>query len=190
MVKKLEAKNIQNKKSHNKFFRNLCDNFILFNYSIIVKQENPITIIIFILISVIGFQSFFVFKIYLVAVISSAAFMDICYQFPKIGYPVCMFLKRYATPEFFALIGNSPFEAFFAKFSGPAVKSAAKPIGTAMAVSLGADYVASTTGIHQLAGHAAQDMYNGEKTVYKYDPTLNRKPYLDKFFESVSNAKK
>ncbi len=37
--KKKEAENTQNNKNHNKFFRNLCDNFILFNYSIIIKQK-------------------------------------------------------------------------------------------------------------------------------------------------------
>jgi hypothetical protein len=80
---------------------------------------------------------------------------------------------------------------FFAKVSGSAIKAAAKPVSVAIGVSLGVDYLASTTGLHQLAGHAAQDMYNGEKTVYKYDPELNnRKPYLDKLIEAVSNAKK
>lgn len=116
--------------------------------------------------------------------------MDICYKSPEIGYPVCMFLKRHATPELFALIGNSPFEAFFAKVSGPATKAITKPLATAVGISLGVDYVASTTGLHQLAGHAAQDTYNGEKTVYKHDPSLNRKPYLDKIIEGVSNSKK
>ena len=181
---------LKNNKNYNKFFRYLCDNFILFNYSVIIKQENPITIMIFTLASVIGFQSFFVLKVYLVAVISSAIFMDICYRSPKIGYPVCMFLKRHATPELFALIGNSPFEAFFAKVSGSAVKAATKPVGVAIGVSLGVDYIASTTGLHQLAGHVIQDMYNGEKTIYKYDPELSREPYLDKLIEGVSNAKK
>ena len=57
-------------------------------------------------------------------------------------------------------------------------------------VSLGVDYVASTTGLHQLAGHAAQDMYNGEKTVYKYDPALNRNPYLDSIVQSGSKSTK
>lgn len=182
--------NSQNKRNHNKFLRNLCDNFILFNYCTIVKQKNPISIMIFIIFSVIGFQSFFLLKFYLGLLISSAAFMDICYKFPGIGYPVCMFLKRYATPELFVLIGNSPFEAFYAKVAGPAVKSVIKPAVTVVGVSLGADYAASTTGFHQLAGHAAQDMYNREWTPYKYDPTLNRKPYLDTIIEGLSNSKK
>ena len=175
---------------NNNFLNYLCDNFILFNYSVIVKQENSITIMALISASVIGFQSFFVLKVYSVVVISSAIFMDICYKFPKIGYPVCMFLKRHATPELFALIGNSPFEAFFAKVSGSAAKAAAKPVGVAVGVSLGVDYIASTTGLHQLARHAIQDMYNGEQTVYKFDPDLCRKPYLDRFIESAFNAKK
>jgi len=186
---KKEAENTQNNKNHNKFFRDLCDNFILFNYSIIVKQENPTTIMIFILASVIGFQSFFVLKVYLVVVVSSAIFMDICYKSPKIGYPVCMFLKRHATPELFALIGNSPFEAFFTKLSGPAAKAIVKPAGVAIGVSLGVDYVVSTTGLDQLGRHAAQDWYNGEKTVYKYDPTLSREPYIDKLLEASKGKK-
>lgn len=101
-----------------------------------------------------------------------------------------MFLKRHATPELFLLIGNSPFEAFFAKLSGPALKATVKPLGVVLGVSLGADYIASTTGLHQLIGHAAQDMCNGEKTVYKYDPALNRKPYLDLIVQSVSKSTK
>ncbi len=145
---------------------------------------------LFILAPVIGFQSFLVLKVYLVAVTSSAVFMDICYRFPIIGYPVCMFLKRHATPELFALIGNSPFEAFFAKFSGPATKAVAKPLGAAIGVSLGVDYVISTVGLHQLAAHAAQDIYDEDKTYYKYDPALCKKSCLDKLVEGVSRAEK
>ena len=97
---------LRNKRHHNKFLRNLCDSFILFSYNVVVKQKNPIGILMFSIGSVVGFQSFLVLKIYLCVVISCAVFLDICYNFPKIGYPVCMFLKRHATPELFALIGN------------------------------------------------------------------------------------
>jgi hypothetical protein len=187
-VKKKGTENSQNNKNHNKFFRNLSDNFILFNYSTIVKQKNPAMILLFILIQITCFQSFFLLKVYLSFALISAIFMDICYRFPVTGYPVCMFLKRHATPELFALIGNTPFELFFSKFSGPAAKSVAKPLAAAVGVSLGVDYVVSTTGMHQLASHAAQDMYNHEKTSFKWDPALNRKPLVDTLVKHIGTS--
>jgi hypothetical protein len=141
---------------------------------------------IFILVSIVVFQSFIILKIYLSVVVCSAIFIDMCYKFSKLGYPVCIFLKRYATPEFFSLIGNSPFEAFFSKASGPAVKAIVKPMGVAVGVGLSVDYVASTTGMHQLAQHAMHDAYNNNKTTFKYDATLNKNPYLDSLIKNVS----
>lgn len=129
---------------------------------------------IFILIPVIGFQSFLVLQVYLIVAISSVIFISICYRFPEIGYQVCMLLKRYATPELFALIKNYSFKTFFAKITDPAKKAIAKHVGIAVSVSLGANYVAFTIGLHQLTGHVTQDMFNEEKTVYKYDLTLNK----------------
>ena len=57
-----KKKEVENNKNHNKFFRYLCDNFILFNHSVIIKQENPITIMIFTLASVNRISIFFCFK--------------------------------------------------------------------------------------------------------------------------------
>lgn len=109
--------------------------------------------------------------------------MDLCYRLPIMGYPVCMFLKRHATPEFFAIIGNSSFEAFFAKVSGSALKAVSKPVAVTVGVALGADYVVSTTGGHQLAQHAAEDYYNGQKTVFKADLSLNKRPFIEQLAE-------
>jgi hypothetical protein len=178
----------KNKKAENLLLRNLCENFILFNYSIIIKQTNPLLIVMPIMFSIMCFQSFYLLKLYIALVFISAAFMDICYKIPSVGYPVCYFLKRHASPEIFALIGNSPFEAFFAKISGPALKSAALPATKIAGAALVVDYVASTSGAHQLSGHMLQDFYNGEKTVYKHDPKLDRQPYFDILINSKSNS--
>ncbi len=112
--------------------------------------------------------------------------MDVCYRFSLIGKPVCRFLKRHSTPEFFALIGNSPFEAFFAKISGSATKAVSKPLGVAICVGFGADYIASTFGFHQAGQHIIQDHLNGEKTRFKANPSLNKTSLLDAMFSSSS----
>ena len=57
-IKNDKKKLIENFKNHNKFLRRLCDNFILFNYSVVVKQENPMAIMLLILTLIVGFQSF------------------------------------------------------------------------------------------------------------------------------------
>lgn len=111
--------------------------------------------------------------------------MCICYMFLKIIDLVCMFLKRHATPEFFSFIGNFQFESFFEKVSSSVVKSGTKSVG----VFLSVDYSVFITELHQLEEHAAQDMYNEEKTAHKSDNRLNKNSYLDKLIEDVLNEK-
>jgi len=119
-----------------------------------------------------------------------ALFLDICKNYPKIGYPVCAFLKKHYTPELFALIGNNPFSLLYSKIASTAVKAATYPAFIAVGTDLIVDYGVSTTGLHQLAAHAAQDFYNGHKTVYTHKPEFNRSPYLDKIVDSVFSNKK
>jgi hypothetical protein len=176
-----EDKNSPNNKNPNKFLRNFCDNFILFMHSVVVKRKNPTSILILVMLPMILFQSFLMLKIYITVLFISAIFCDICHIFPVIGNPVCQWLKRYATPAIFKLMGN-PAGTLIGAAKTLATKAVATPAAKAVGAALIVDYGLSTTGMHQLLGHAIQDTYNGKRSEYHHNPILNRQPMIDNLF--------
>lgn len=97
----------------------------------------------------------------------------------------CAFLKTSCNLWDFYNHKSSSFKTLFIKISNLATKAILTPLIVAINLSLSANYVAPTTGLHlhQLTAQAVPDTYNKEKTYSKHS-LINRKLYLNYIVKS------